>query len=126
MRLPTSFFANIRFRDVDGGVRNAFVPLADLDNRRILAKTLQNLGAYFSGKHQVNEDALGKLVASKHKAKRLNFAARVGWYDGYRAFVLPNRVIGASRSDVRIRPPRLNSPGHAAGLGRLRAQRAPA
>jgi hypothetical protein len=110
------FFANIRYRDLDGGVRRVSLPLADLDDRKALVKTLKNLGAYFSSKQPANERALAKLLASKRKAKRYNFAPRVGWYDGYSAFVLPKRVIGAARSGVSIRPPRLSS--HAGAIGR--------
>jgi putative DNA primase/helicase len=110
------FFAIITYRDLDGGVRRVSLPLADLDDKKALIKKLKNLGAYFSNKQPANERALANLLASKRKAKRYNFAPRVGWYDGYSAFVLPNRVIGAARSGVSIRPPRLSS--HAASIGR--------
>jgi putative DNA primase/helicase len=114
------FFAIIKYRDVDGGVRRVNIPVADLDNRKALAKTLTNLGAYFSHMEAKNKRALDKLIASKRKAKRLNFAARVGWYGGgYKAYVLANRVIGAADSSgVAIRPPRGIAGGHAAGIGR--------
>jgi Domain of unknown function (DUF927) len=113
------FLADIKFRDRDGNMRRVNLPLAELDNRKALVKTLTNLGAYFGTDQQANERALRKLIASKQKAKRINFAARVGWHgDGYHAFVLPNRVIGEARSKVPIRPPRLKSPGHAAAIGR--------
>src|ERR1700730_5972489 len=106
------FLADIKFRDRDGNMRRVNLPLAELDNRKALVKTLTNLGAYFGTDQQANERALRKLIASKQKAKRINFAARVGWHnDGYHAFVLPNRVIGEARSKVPIRPPRLKSPG---------------
>jgi Domain of unknown function (DUF927) len=113
------FLADIKFRDRDGNMRRVNLPLAELDNRKALVKTLTNLGAYFGTDQQANERALRKLIASKQKAKRINFAARVGWHgDGYHAFVLPNRVIGEARSKVPIRPPRVHSSGHAAGIGR--------
>jgi putative DNA primase/helicase len=114
------FFAIIKYRDVDGGVRWVNIPVADLDNRKALTKTLKNLGAYFSNMEAKNKRALDKLIASKRKAKRLNFAARVGWYGGsYKAYVLSNRVIGAAdSSSVAIRPPRGIAGGHAAGIGR--------
>ena len=113
------FLADIKFRDRDGNMRRVNLPLAELDNRKALVKTLTNLGAYFGTDQRANERALRKLIASKQKAKRINFAARVGWHnDGYHAFVLPNRVIGEARSKVPIRPPRLKSPGHAAAIGR--------
>jgi putative DNA primase/helicase len=110
------FFAIMKYRDVDGGVRRVSLPLADLDDTKVLVARLKNLGAHFSSDDQANKRAVTKLVASKRKAKRINFAPRVGWYDGYNAFVLPNRVIGAARSGVPIRPPRLSS--HAAAIGR--------
>src|ERR1700730_1484699 len=113
------FLANIKFRDRDGNMRRVNLPLAELDNRKALVKTLTNLGAYFGTDQQANERGLRKLIASNQKAKRINFAARVGWHgDGYHAFVLPNRVSGEARSKVAIRPPRLKSPGHAAAIGR--------
>jgi hypothetical protein len=80
------FVAIIKFRDRDGGMRRVDLPLADLDNRKALTKTLTNLGAYFSDMEAKNKGALDKLLAAKRKAKRINFAARVGWYgSGYKA-----------------------------------------
>ena len=110
------FFAVIKYRDLDGRVRRVSLPLADLDGTKALVKKLKNLGAYFSGKRSADERALAKLLASKPKAKRYNFASRVGWYDGYNAFVLPRRVIGAVRSGMSINPPRLSSHAGAIGL----------
>jgi putative DNA primase/helicase len=107
------FLAVIKFRDHDGNMRRVNLPLAELDNRKALVNTLTNHGAFFANDQRANERALQKLMNSKHKAKRFNFAARVGWYRGYSAFVLPNQVIGVSASDVPIRPPRLNSGMHA-------------
>jgi putative DNA primase/helicase len=112
------FFAIIKCRDLDGGMRPVTLPLADLDNRKALAKTLTNFGVYFANEEGKNKRALDKLLASKGKAKRMNFAARVGWYGGYKAYVLANQVIGAADSNVEIRPPRLKSGGHAAGIRR--------
>jgi Domain of unknown function (DUF927) len=108
------FLAVIKFCDRDGNMRRVNLPLAELDDRKALVKTLTNLGAYFDDDPQANEASLQKLISARHDAKRVNFAARVGWYGGrYRAFLLPNRVIGASTFDVPIRPPRLNSATHA-------------
>jgi hypothetical protein len=105
----SEFFAVIKFRDRDGNMRRVNLPLAELDNRKALVTTLTNLGAYFGDDQQANELALEKLLSAKDAAKRNNFAARVGWYGGrYRAFLLPNRVIGRARCPVPIRPPRLN------------------
>jgi putative DNA primase/helicase len=103
------FLAVIEFRDRDGNMRRVNLPLAELDDRKALVRTLTNHGAYFADDQQANELALGKLLSAKDAAKRINFAARVGWYGGrYRAFVLPNRVIGRARCLVPIRPPHLN------------------
>jgi len=115
-RATKEFFAVMKYRDIDGGVRRVSLPLADLDDTKALVARLKNLGAHFSRDDQANKRAITKLVASKRKAKRINFAPRVGWYDGYNAFVLPKRLIGAARSGVSIRPPQLNS--HAAGIKR--------
>jgi putative DNA primase/helicase len=113
------FFGIIKYRDVDGGIRWVNIPVADLENRKALTKTLKNLGAHFSSMEAKNKRALDELLAAKRKAKRINFAARVGWYGGgYRKYVLANRVIGTADSGVAIRPPRLQSSGHAAGIGR--------
>jgi putative DNA primase/helicase len=102
------FLAVIKFRDRDGNMRRVNLPLAELDNRKALVNTLTNHGAFFTTDRQANELALEKLLGAKDAAKRLNFAARVGWYQGYSTFVLPNQVIGATTSDVTIRPPHLN------------------
>jgi hypothetical protein len=113
------FFGIIRCRDLDGGVRRVTLPIADLDSRKALVKTLKNLGVYFSDKEVKNKRALDKLLAAKRKAKRINFAARVGWYGGgHKAYVLPNQVIGAASSDVTIRPPQLEPGGYGAGIRR--------
>jgi putative DNA primase/helicase len=113
------FFAIIKCRDLDGGVRSVTLPLADLNHRKALAKTLTNLGAYFSNMESKNKRALDELLATKRKAERFNFAARVGWYGGgHNGYVLPNQVIGAASSDVVIRPPQLKPGGHAAGIRR--------
>jgi len=109
----SKFLAVISFRDRDGKVRRISLPLAKLDDRKALIKTLTNSGADFAIDQEANERALRKLLASRRKAKRFNFAARVGWYRGYRLFVLPNRVIGLNTSDVPIRPPRLTGDRHA-------------
>src|ERR1700737_3462671 len=111
----SKFLAVIKFRDRDGKVRRINLPLAKLDDRKALIKTLTNSGADFAIDQQRNERALRKLLASRRKAKRFNFAARVGWYgDRYRTFVLPNQVIGVSNSHVPIRSPRFTQ-RHAAG-----------
>ena len=82
------------------------LPLADLDDRKALVKKLTNLGAFFSKMEAKNKCALDKLLAAKRKAKRINFAARVGWYgSGYKAYLLAKQVIGAANSGVAIRPP---------------------
>ena len=110
------FLAVIKFRDRDGNMRGVNLPLAELDNRKVLIKTLTNLGAYFKTDQQANERAVRKMMASTRNAKRFNFAARVGWHDGgYHAFVFSNRVIGEARSKVPIRPPRLKADRHAGG-----------
>jgi putative DNA primase/helicase len=94
-------------------MRCANLPLAKLNDRKSLLKILTNSGAYFGTDQEANERALRHLLASRRKAKRFNFAARVGWCRGYRIFVLPNRVIGLNTSDVPIRPPRLTGDRHA-------------
>ena len=115
------FFAIIEYRDVDGGLRQVNLPVADLDNRKALTTTLKNFGAYFSNIETKNKRALDKLIASKRKAKRINFASQVGWYHGeYGAYVLANRVIGAAGSRKTILPPRLKN-RHAAGIGQAGA-----
>jgi putative DNA primase/helicase len=114
------FFAIIEFRDRYGGMRRATIPLTELDDRNALAKTLTNLGMYFSNMDTKSKRAvLDKLLDSNRKTKRISFAARVGWYrGGYHKYVLANGVIGTADSEVAIRPPRLKSPGHAAAIGR--------
>jgi hypothetical protein len=110
------FFAVIKYRDLDGRVRRVILPRADIDDRKGLTKTLKNLGAHFSKLEEENENALDKLMAADD-AQRWKFAAKLGWYDGHRAFVLPKRVLGTPRGDAAIRPPRVKCGGHLAGLG---------
>ena len=112
------FFGIIKCRDLDGGVRRVTLPLADLDDRKALVKKLTNFGACFSKMEAKNKRALDELLASKRKAERFNFAARVGWYgSGYKAYVLAKQVIGAANSGVAIRPPQqLKSDRLAAGI----------
>jgi putative DNA primase/helicase len=108
------FFAVIKYRDLDGRVRRVILPRADVDDRKGLTKTLKNLGAYFSKVEEENQRALELMAADD--AQRWKFAAKLGWYDGHRAFVLPKRVLGIPRGDASIRPPR-KCGEHLAGLG---------
>jgi uncharacterized protein (DUF927 family) len=112
------FFSVIKYRDLDGRVRRVILPRADLDDRKSLTKRLKNLGAHFSELAEENENALDKLMAAAGNAERWKFAAKLGWYDGHRAFVLPKRVLGTPRGEASIRPPR-KCGEHLAGL-RLR------
>ena len=59
-------------------------------------------------------------MAADGNAERWRFAAKLGWYDGHRAFVLPKRVLGTPRGQASIRPPR-KCDEHLAGL-RLRGK----
>ncbi len=112
------FFSVIKYRDLDGRVRRVILPRADLDDRKSLTKRLKNLGAHFSELEEENENALDKLMAADGNAERWKCAAKLGWYDGHRAFVLPKRVLGTPRGEASIRPPR-KCDEHLAGL-RLR------
>ena len=54
------------------------LPLADLDNRKALAKTLTNFGAYFSNIETKNKRALDKLIASQAQGETHKLCV-TGW-----------------------------------------------
>jgi hypothetical protein len=113
------FFAVVKYRDLYGRGRRVILPRADLDDIKNLTRTLKNLGAHFSKLETENQKALEKLMTANRSAERWKFAAKLGWYDGHRAFVLPKHVVGTPRGDASIHPPRVKCGAHYAGL-RLR------
>jgi hypothetical protein len=99
------FTAVIEFRDIDGQIRRIEQPKSSLRKINHLKEVLDNAGAYLSTNDQKNRDAIRALSISAAKAKRWKYAPSVGWYDGHRVFVLPDRVIDQPRGDARILPP---------------------
>ena len=100
------FIAIIDFRDINGHIRRLEQPKSSLRKIDQLKEALDNAGAYLSTNDKENTDAIRALSLSAINAERWKYAPAVGWYDGHRAFVLPDRVIGRSRGDARILPPR--------------------
>ena len=100
------FIAIIKFRDINGQIRRLEQPKSSLRKMDQLREALDNAGAYLSTNDKENTDAIRALSLSAHNAERWKYAPAVGWYDGHRAFVLPDRVIGRPRGDACILPPR--------------------
>jgi len=100
------FMAVIEFSDIDGQVRRLEQPKSSLRKIEQLKEALDNAGAYLSTNDRECRDAIRALSNSADTAARWKFAASLGWYDGHRAFVLPDRVIGRPKGDARILPPR--------------------
>jgi putative DNA primase/helicase len=105
------FIAVIEFRDIDGQIRRFEQPKSTLRKIDQLKEALDNAGAYLSTNDRECRDAIRALSISADTAERRKFAAAVGWYDGHRAFVLHDRVIGRPRGKALILPPRTR-PGH--------------
>ena len=106
------FQAVIKFSDIDGNDRLLSVPLSDLEDLKVLRKTLRNAGCYFSKSGDKAKAALTALAGSTANAKRWKFPARVGWYDGHRQFVHPQRVLGKMRDHTLIKPPVAHARNH--------------
>jgi hypothetical protein len=89
------FLAIIKFLDIDGKGRSIILPRAELDDVRMLEKTLKNAGCFFSPKRSY--PVLRKLAKSTKAVARWEFAARTGWHNGHRQFVHPDQVIGKTQ-----------------------------
>ena len=100
------FIAVIDFRDVDGQIRRIEQPKSNLRKIEQLREALDNGGACLFADDKKNRHAIGNLSRSADKAERWKYAPFVGWYDGHRAFVLPDRVIGRARGNALVLPPR--------------------
>ena len=110
------FDAVISFRDVDNKSREIFLPRSDLEDIRMLRKTLMNAGCYFANKEERSNAALVNLATASRKAPRWNFAAQTGWRNHQRQFVHPAGVIGKDRKRASVKPPRLAIEGQASKL----------
>ena len=100
------FIAVIEFRDIDGQIRRIEQPKSNLRKIEQLREALDNAGAYLSTNETENRKAIQALSRSADNADRWRYAPCVGWYDGHRAFVLSDRVIGRARGNALIFPPR--------------------
>jgi uncharacterized protein (DUF927 family) len=110
------FLAIIEFRDIDGNYRPLSLPLSDLDDLKVLKKTLTNAGCYFSKRPDKAKAALAALAESTANAERWKFSAQVGWHDGHRQFVHPHRVLGKNRGHALIKPPVAHAKKHNSSL----------
>jgi hypothetical protein len=100
------FIAVIEFRDIDGHIRRFVQPKYSLRKIGELREALDNAGAYLSTSETDNCKAIQALSRSADNADRWRYAPCVGWYDGHRAFVLSDRVIGRARGNALTLPPR--------------------
>jgi putative DNA primase/helicase len=112
------FIAIIDFRDINGQIRRLEQPKSSLRKIGHLKDALDNAGAYLPTNDNACRDAIRALAKSADKAERWKYAPAVGWYDGHRVFVLPDRVIGKRRGTVRILPPRHRIDHHRFKLNR--------
>ena len=110
------FISIISFRDVDNKSRQMMLPRSDLDDIKTLRKSLLNAGCYFAKQEERSKGALLNLAKASREAPRWNFAAQTGWCSRERQFVHPFRVIGTSRDQTLIKPPRLPMEGQASKL----------
>jgi putative DNA primase/helicase len=112
----SEFWAVIKFRDIDGRSRQLMLPRSDLDDMKVLRKTLTNAGCYFSKKQVRSKAALANLTKSAGAGDRWKLAARTGWYEGHRQFVHPDDVIGKLRGHISIKPPATRGESHTSAL----------
>ncbi len=116
---PTrEFFAIIKFRDVDGEMREIRVPRSILRNRKLLRDGLATAGAYFSLSDDVNVSALDNLVTNDNHAARWKYVPSVGWQENGKAFILPRKVIGKSSSPIKLKPPMFQSSTQRVKIGK--------
>jgi putative DNA primase/helicase len=106
------FIVVIEFRDLDGRIRRIDQPRSTLRKIDQLKEALENAGAYLSSSDRESRHAIHALSIAAEEAERWKYAKAVGWYDGHRAFVLPDRVIGRPLGGALIFPPRTRPGDH--------------
>ncbi len=105
------FTAVIEFRDIDGQIRRIEQPKSGLRRVNELREALEDAGADMSTSDKENDAAIGALSIAANTAKRWKYPASLGWYDGHRAFVMHDHIVGTPRGDALILPPH-NRSGH--------------
>jgi Domain of unknown function (DUF927) len=100
------FVAVIDFRDINGQIRRLEQPKSSLRKIDYLKEALDNAGAQLPTNNRDARNAIKALAISANNAERWKYAAAVGWYDGHRAFVLPDRINGKARCNAVLLPPR--------------------
>ena len=105
------FTAVIEFCDIDGHIRRIEQPKSNLRKTELIREALDNAGAYLPSNDIESRKAILALSKSADNAERWKYAPSVGWYDGHRAFVRSNGVIGRPRGKALILLPR-SRPGH--------------
>ena len=96
------FIVVVDFRDIDGQIRRLELPKSSLRKIDCLQEALDNAGAQLPTNDHDARDEIKALAISANDAERWNYAPSVGWYDGHRAFVLPDRIIGRPRGNARL------------------------
>src|SRR4029079_16177312 len=95
------FIAVIDFRDINDRIRRLEQPRSNLRKIEHLREQLDNAGASLPLNDQKARAAIKSLSQSADYADRWKYAPAGGWYDGHRAFVLPDRVIDKARGHER-------------------------
>ena len=103
------FTAVIEFRDIDGQIRRIEQPKSSLRKINELREALEDAGADISSNGRGNDAEIQALFIAAGTAHRWKYAASVGWYDGHRAFVLHDHIVGTPRGKAVILPPRIRS-----------------
>ena len=85
------------------------LPRAELHSKAELRRTLENAGCFFSDDEVENNLSLERISKSPRDIPRWRFAELVGWHNNHRLFVLPRSVIGNQRSEIILKPPRLQA-----------------
>jgi putative DNA primase/helicase len=103
------FLAVLQFRDIDAKKRKLMLPKAELLRTGELRRTLENAGCFFSDDAVENNLSLKRISKSARDIPRWRFADSMGWHNNHQLFVLPRSVIGNQRSEIILKPPRLQA-----------------
>jgi putative DNA primase/helicase len=106
------FLVVIQFRNLDGKMCRLILPKSVLRHQRTLINMLEDSGAVLPATPKKANAVLKQLLHSANAAPRSKLANATGWFDGKRAFVHPNYVIGKPKGDAIIRPPRRDRNDH--------------
>ena len=89
----------IRFRKLGGGKGFLELPPSIVNDRRAFERQLRDVGAALPHDRKATANLLEKLASAEPKASYV-YAARCGWTNGRRAYVLPQQVIGSPAEPI--------------------------